>query len=97
MDDKKYALLSCLVSMRCYQKDEVIFSKGNESYNCYIVLRGGIIEELEDSCRKLEFGSLFGEVSLITDTPYFTSTYAAGKFCLFCFPSSLFYSFYSCL
>ena len=66
--------------MRCYQKEEVIFSKGNESYNCYIVLRGSIVEELEgDSCRKLEFGSLFGEVSLITDTPYFTSTYAAGK------------------
>lgn len=68
-----------MVSLRCYQKDEVIFSRGNESYYSYLVLRGSVIEESDDSSRKLEFGSLFGEVSLITGTPYFTTTFAAGS------------------
>lgn len=79
MDDKKYSIFSCLVSLRCYQKDEMIFSRGNESFYSYLVVRGSVVEESDDSCRRLEFGSLFGEVSLITDTPYFSTTFAAGE------------------
>jgi signal-transduction protein with cAMP-binding, CBS, and nucleotidyltransferase domain len=95
MDDKKYGTLSCLASIRCYKKDEVIYNKSDESLYCYIVIRGCVVDagNEEHNPRKLEFGSLFGEVSLITDTPYFTSTFANGKTFLFlCFLISDFVS-----
>ncbi len=92
MEDKGYMVLSSLINLKSFQKDESIYKKGFDSDYSYIVLRG-VVKEVEDrndgislsirgdgdSVRYLGYGNLFGEVSLVTDSPYFTSTFATGK------------------
>ena len=107
MEDKGYMVLSSLINLKSFQKDESIYKKGFDSDYSYIVLRG-VVKEVEDkndgislsirgsegeSIRFLGYGNLFGEVSLVTDSPYFTSTYATGKpppqcYWLFCYIDS---------
>ena len=40
MEDKGYVVLSTLINLRYFKKDEEIFAKGSASENSFIVMRG---------------------------------------------------------
>ena len=66
--------ISKLVHLRKYRKNEVIFNE-NESGQCMYFIRSGTVEiskmvvSKKVVLSKLDEGSLFGEISLVEDTP----------------------------
>jgi signal-transduction protein with cAMP-binding, CBS, and nucleotidyltransferase domain len=52
MEDKGYIVLSTLIHLKCFKKDDVIFNKGTPSEYSYIVLRGLVKVSSDDNVDK---------------------------------------------
>ncbi|KAJ1424672.1 hypothetical protein B484DRAFT_398211 [Ochromonadaceae sp. CCMP2298] len=87
MDDWSNALLSTKVFLKGYTTGQTIYTKGGASNYAYIVLQGSVKEVAEiqasalipqglDVSRTLNWGTMFGEISLVNDAPYFNTTTA---------------------
>lgn len=76
--------ISKLVHLRQYAKNEVIFNE-NESGQCMYIIKSGKVEisKLVTSKKvvlsKLDEGSIFGEISLVEDTPRDASAKSLGN------------------
>eukprot|EP01039_Chlorochromonas_danica_P007663 gene7663-8468_t len=91
LDDTMYSSLCSKVSLKGFRAGEVLFAKDSPCTTSYIVLTGVVqevgetgstrpimdkpVEEYED-VRFLGAGSLFGEASLVMESPYFSTTTA---------------------
>lgn len=75
VDAKKASLLAARLAQRCVPADTVILRQGEKGDECYL-LRSGTVEvttvgeeETEKRLTTLGAGALFGEASLLTDSP----------------------------
>jgi CRP/FNR family transcriptional regulator, cyclic AMP receptor protein len=76
--------ISKLVHLRQYSKNEIIFNE-NESGQCMYIIKSGIVEiskiitSKKIVLTKLDDGSIFGEISLVEDTPRDATAKSIGK------------------
>lgn len=105
MDKLSYAVLSSRITMKSFSAGEIVYRKEAPSDHTFIVLHGsvketreeeeeGAEEEVMEVHRTLKFGALFGEVALVTDMPYFSTTVALEDTILLSFRKRVFEKIY---
>lgn len=84
MDDEGIEQLAGCLTLRTYEKDEVIITEGEEGHEFYVVVSGEVVAWSDSSGKREEFtrlqeGGLFGELACLGDKPRSANCTATTK------------------
>lgn len=95
LDDEQIAKIIDCLTVRVYRKDDVIFRKGEDSWESYVVVSGECLATAKEGhvsreIRRLQAGDIFGEHSLLSDDPRSETVVALDRVEVLCLSRSKF-------